>query len=99
MTTTSLHGSSSFVALKKRKGSTPSCNCKRGGGLSSLSWWVQTEADDDDEPCRLIVVRCLKAKEEETHPVSQLQARPRPQPQPHCHCEGVGYCRCRGCRR
>src|SRR5271168_1470438 len=45
MTTTSLHGSSSFVALKKRnKKPTPSRNCKRGGGLSSLLW-VQTEAD------------------------------------------------------
>src|SRR5271168_4402418 len=76
MMTTSLHGSSSFVALKKRKKKpTPSRNCKRGGGLSSLSWWVQTEADDDDEPTWLVVVRCLKGKEEETHPVSQLQAR------------------------
>ena len=37
--------------------------------------WVQMEADDDDEPTWLVVVRCLKAKEEETHPVSQLQAR------------------------
>src|ERR1700679_3858693 len=75
MTTTSLHGSSSFVALKKRnKKLTPSRNCKRGGGLLSLSW-VQTEADDDDEPTWLVVVRCLKEKEQETHPVSQLQAR------------------------
>src|ERR1700678_2368489 len=74
MTTMSLHGSSSFVALNKRKGSTPSHNCKRGGGLLSLSW-VQTEADDDDEPTWLVVVRCLKEKEQETHPVSQLQAR------------------------
>ena len=36
---------------------------------------MQTEADDDNEPTWLIVVRCLKEKEEETHPVSQLQAR------------------------
>src|SRR5271155_2935323 len=36
MTTTSLHGSSSFVALKKRKKPTPSHNCKRGGGW----FWV-----------------------------------------------------------
>src|ERR1700679_714365 len=37
MTTTSLHGSSSFVALKKRKKKpTPSRNCKRGGGW----FWV-----------------------------------------------------------
>jgi len=36
---------------------------------------VQTEADDDDEPTWLVVVHCLKEKEEETHPVSQLQAR------------------------
>src|SRR5271168_3698955 len=49
----------------------------------SLSLWVrptrragmQTEADDNDEPTWLVVVRCLKEKEEETHPVSQLQAR------------------------
>src|ERR1700678_4554722 len=74
MTTPSLHGSSSFVALKKRnKKPTPSRNCKRGGGLLSLSW-VQTEADDDDEPTWLVVVRCLKEKEKETHPFSQLQA-------------------------
>src|ERR1700678_4345838 len=60
MTTTSLHGSLSFVALKQRKKKpTPSRNCKQGGGLSSLSWWVQTEADDDDEPTWLVVVRCL----------------------------------------
>src|SRR6202522_2809930 len=52
MTTTSLHGSSSFVDLKKRrKKPTPSRNCKRGGGLSLLLW-VQTEADDDGEPRR-----------------------------------------------
>src|ERR1700678_535156 len=76
MTTMSLHGSSSFIALKKRKKKpTPSRNCKRGGGLLSLLWWVQTEADDDDEPTWLVVVCCLKEKEEETHPVSQLQAR------------------------
>src|SRR5271168_4765061 len=76
MTTTSLHGSSSFVDLKKRrKKPTPSRNCKRGGGLSLLSWWVQMEADDDDEPTWLVVVRCLKENKEETHPVSQLQAR------------------------
>src|ERR1700678_4040037 len=78
MTTRSLHGSSSFVALNKRKGSTPSRNCKRGGGLLLLSW-VQTEADDDDEPTWLVVVvvgvHCLEKKDEETHPVSQLQAR------------------------
>src|SRR6202522_459016 len=79
MTTTSLHGSSSFVDLKKRrKKPTPSRNCKRGGGLSLLSW-VQTEADDDDEPTWLVVVvvgvHCLEKKDEETHPVSQLQAR------------------------
>src|SRR5271163_2390089 len=83
MTTTSLHGSLSlslaFVVLKKRmKKRTPSRNCKRGGGLSSLSW-VQTEADDDDEPTWLVVVvvgvRCLEKKDEETHPISQLQAR------------------------
>src|ERR1700678_1931604 len=61
--------------LKKRmKKPTLSRNCKRGGGLLSLSWWVQTEADDDDEPTWLVVVHCLKEKEE-THPVSQLQAR------------------------
>src|ERR1700678_1336367 len=37
MTTTILHGSSSFVALKKRnKKPTPSLNCKRGGGW----FWV-----------------------------------------------------------
>src|ERR1700678_368520 len=37
MTTTSLHGSSSFIALKKRnKKPTPSRNCKRGGGW----FWV-----------------------------------------------------------
>src|ERR1700678_2999849 len=79
MMTTSLHGSSSFVDLKKRrKKPTPSRNCKRGGGLLSLSW-VQTEADDDDEPTWLVVVVvgvcCLEKKDEETHPVSQLQAR------------------------
>jgi len=97
MTTTSLHGSSSFVALKKRKKKpTPSRNCKRGGGLSSLSWWVQTEADDDDEPTWLVVVRCLKEKEE-THPVSQLQARGwvvlgRKKPTPACSCmQGGGF--------
>ena len=59
MMTTSLHGSSSslaFVDLKKKmKKPTPSRNCKRGGGLSSLSW-VQTEADDDNEPTWLVVV-------------------------------------------
>src|SRR6202789_3844458 len=56
MTTTSLHGSSSFIDLKKRrKKPTPSRNCKRGGGLSSLSW-VQTEADDDNELTWLVVV-------------------------------------------
>src|SRR5271168_4019428 len=93
--TTSLHGSSSFVALKKRKKKpTPSRNCKRGGGLSSLSWWVQTEADDDDEPTWLIVVRCLKEKEE-THPVSQLQARGwvvlgRKKPTPSRNCKRGG---------
>src|ERR1700678_1279836 len=38
-TTTSLHGSSSFFDLKKRrKKPTPSRNCKRGGGLSLLLW-------------------------------------------------------------
>src|ERR1700678_132379 len=69
MTTTNLHGSSSllaFVDLKKRmKKPTPSRNCKRGGGLSLLSW-VQTEADDDDEPTWLVVVimvHCLKEKD------------------------------------
>src|SRR5271168_4499439 len=86
MTTTSLHGSLSFVALNKRKGSTPSRNCKRGGGLSSSLWWVQTEADDDDEPTWLVVVRCLKKKEKDL-------------PRLAIASEGVGYCRCRGCRR
>ena len=56
---TSLHGSSSsssFIDLKKGgKKPTPSRNCKRGGGLSSLSW-VQMEADDDNEPTWLVVV-------------------------------------------
>src|ERR1700678_1787049 len=33
----------------------PSRNCKRGGGLSTLSW-VQTETDDDNEPTWLVVV-------------------------------------------
>src|SRR5271168_3149308 len=70
MTTTSLHGSSSFVALNKRTGSTPSRNCKRGGGLSSSLWWVQTEADDDDEPTWLVVVRCLKKKEKDPPPLA-----------------------------
>ena len=41
--------------------------------------WVQTEADDDDEPTWLVLVvvsvRCLEKKDEETHPISQLQAR------------------------
>src|ERR1700678_3258145 len=61
MTTPSPHGSSSFVALKERKKKpTPSRNCKRGGGLLSSLWWVQTEADDDNEPTWLVVVRCLK---------------------------------------
>src|ERR1700678_2946274 len=98
MTTTSLHGSSSFVALNKRKKKpTPSRNCKRGGGLSSLSWWGQTEADDDDEPTWLDVARCLKEKEEETHAVSQLQARGwvvlgRKKPTPACSCmQGGGF--------
>src|SRR5271155_5873953 len=85
MTTTSLHGSLSFVALNKRKGSTPSRNCKRGGGLSSSLWWVQTEADDDDEPTWLVVVRCLKKKKKDP-------------PRLAIASEGVGYCRCRGCR-
>src|SRR6202522_1976943 len=79
MMTTSLHGSSAFVDLKKRmKKPTPSRNCKRGGGLSLLLW-VQTEADDDDKPTWLVVgvvgIRCLEKKDEETHPVSQLQGR------------------------
>src|SRR5271155_3116269 len=81
---------------KKRKGPPPSCNCKRGGGLLSLSW-VQTEADDDDEPTWLVVVHCLKEKEQETHPVSQLQARGwvvlgRKKPTPACSCmQGGGF--------
>ena len=36
------------------------------------------EADEDNEPTWLAVVvgvRCLEKKDEETHPVSQLQAR------------------------
>src|ERR1700678_4317922 len=77
MRTTSLHGSlslSAFVVLKKRmEKPTLSRNCKRGGGLSLLLW-VQTEADDNDEPTWLIViivVRCLKEKDP---PVSQLPA-------------------------
>src|ERR1700679_2773358 len=54
-TTTSLHGSSSsssFVDLKKKEEKNPP---PRRGGLSSLSW-VQTEADDDNEPTWLVVV-------------------------------------------
>src|SRR5271168_5309793 len=98
MTTTSLHGSSSSVALKKgKKKPTPSRNCKRGGGLSSSSSWVQTEADDDNKPTWLVVVRCFKEREEETHPVSQLQARGwvvlgRKKPTPACSCmQGGGF--------
>src|SRR5271168_4019426 len=67
MTMTSLHGSSSFVALKKRKKPTPSRNCKRGGGW----FWVGRN------PPRLAI-----ASEgvggfglEETHPGLQLHAR------------------------
>ena len=37
--------------------------------------WVQTEADDDNKPTWLVVVRCLKKSMKKTHPISQLQAR------------------------
>src|ERR1700678_3807019 len=92
MTMTSLHGSSSsssFIDLKKGgKKLTPSRNCKRGGGLSSLSW-VQTEADDDNEPTWLVVVvvvRCLKKRMK------------KPTPSRNCK-RGGGLLGCRGCRR
>src|SRR5271168_4762465 len=56
--------------------------------------------------------RCLEKKDEETHPVSQLQARGwvivvivvrclkvKDPPRFAIASEGVGYRRCRGCRR
>src|ERR1700678_105245 len=105
MTTMSLHGSLSlslaFVVLKKRmKKPTPSRNCKRGGGLSLLSW-VQTEADDDDEPTWLvvvIVVRCLKEKDPPrlaiaSEGVGDLKfCIGRNPPRLAVACKGVGFC-------
>src|SRR5271168_4976520 len=89
------------VVLKKRmKKPTLSRNCKRGGGLSLLSW-VQTEADDDDEPTWLvvvIVVRCLKEKDPPRLTIASEGAGGlkfrigRNPPRLAVACKGVGFC-------